>query len=233
MGKFVTKITSLNETVKKVKKTKDHLFTKIAKNQPYKFTVAELNKAKNWARETALDIKTVNPAKMFQGNQRGGTRLVTRIDENFIGSMIFFQYDPKLKDKLPYYDRFPLVFPIEMYNDGFLGLNLHYLPPQSRARLMDALYATINNHNYDDTTRLNINYQMLKSASRFAAFKPCIKRYLFKQCESRFFHVETKQWDVVMMLPMARFVKARATTVWERSMDQIANTPTPTRKKKK
>ena len=222
MGKFVTKITALNEnikkTVKKAAQGTEHLFQKVAKNQPFKFTVSELQKAKEWARSTALDIQTVNPAKMFH---KGGARLVTKINQDFIGAMIFFQYDPKLKDKLPYYDRFPLVFPIEMYNDGFLGINLHYLPPQARARLMDSLYSTISDNNYDDKTRLRINYQMLKAASRFRAFKPCIKRYLFAHCRSRFFFVETKQWDIVMMLPMARFVKAREDTVWAESMEEI------------
>ena len=43
------------------------------------------------------------------------------------GKLNMFMYDPKLKKKLPYYDTFPLVLPIESYSDGFLGLNLHYL----------------------------------------------------------------------------------------------------------
>ena len=47
-------------------------------------------------------------------------------DKSFIGRMYFYFYDPKTKDTLPYYDKFPLVIPIERYPDGFLGLNLHY-----------------------------------------------------------------------------------------------------------
>ena len=42
-----------------------------------------------------------------------------------IGRMYFFYYDAKNKDKLPQWDRFPLVLPIERYGNGFLGLNLH------------------------------------------------------------------------------------------------------------
>jgi hypothetical protein len=47
-------------------------------------------------------------------------------DKSFIGRMYFYYYDPKTKDTLPYYDKFPLVIPIERYSDGFLGLNLHF-----------------------------------------------------------------------------------------------------------
>ena len=44
------------------------------------------------------------------------------------GEMYMFYYDAKHKDTLPYWDRFPLVFPFSKVKDGFLGLNLHYLP---------------------------------------------------------------------------------------------------------
>ncbi len=71
----------------------------------------------------------------------------------FIGRMYTYQYDPKLKDVLPVWDKFPLVIPIEMYSDGFLGLNLHYLDPYSRLILLDRLGDFINNDKYDDTTK--------------------------------------------------------------------------------
>ena len=35
------------------------------------------------------------------------------------GLLNMFFYDPKLKKKLPYYYRFPLVLPIEQYSDVF------------------------------------------------------------------------------------------------------------------
>ena len=49
-----------------------------------------------------------------------------------------FVYSPKLRNKLPYYDTFPLVLPLKNYNNGFLGLNFHYLPYALRLRLLDA-----------------------------------------------------------------------------------------------
>ena len=41
-------------------------------------------------------------------------------------------YDPKTKQQMKYYDRFPLIMCVQMYNNG-LGLNFHYLPPMLRA----------------------------------------------------------------------------------------------------
>ena len=62
-----------------------------------------------------------------------------RSNRPFYGKLNMFFYDPKFKKKLPYYDTFPLVLPLETYNDGFLGINMHYLPIPLRIKLLDRL----------------------------------------------------------------------------------------------
>ena len=86
-----------------------------------------------WAKENIQKLR--NPMRIFE---KSGSPT--------IGEMYMFSYDPKYKDVLPYYDMYPLVIPIEMYADGFLGLNLHYLPPLARARLLDSLKKVANNN---------------------------------------------------------------------------------------
>ena len=98
-----------------------------------------------------------------------------RSQNPFFGRLNMFLYDPKLKQKLPYYDTFPLVLPLERYSDGFLGINLHYLPIPLRIRLLDRLVDFANNDDFDTTTRLNVDYQKLKNVR---LVKPAIKRYL-------------------------------------------------------
>ena len=79
-------------------------------------------------------------------------------NQSIIGRMYFYYYDPKTKDSLPYYDRFPLVIPIERYSDGFLGLNLHYIHPKRRIILLDKLSTILTDHRYDEGTRFKISY---------------------------------------------------------------------------
>ena len=62
--------------------------------------------------------------------------LTTWRGKSMLGKMYFYSYNPKWKDQLPWYDTFPLVFPIERYPDGFLGLNFHYLHPKHRRRYL-------------------------------------------------------------------------------------------------
>src|SRR5208283_1625250 len=103
----------------------------------------------------------------------------------YIGRMFFFFYDPKLKEKLPYYDKFPLALPIEIYGDGFLGINFHYLPINVRIHLLDKLYDLTNNNKFDKTTKIVASYSLLAGIARYKEFEPCIKRYLVDHIQSK------------------------------------------------
>jgi hypothetical protein len=142
-------------------------------------------------------------------------------DKSFIGRMYFYFYDPKTKDSLPYYDKFPLVIPIERYPDGFLGLNLHYISPKQRVLLLDKLSTLLTDDNYDEKTRLKISYDYLARASRMYQAKPCIKRYLFSHVQSRFLEITADEWDIAVMLPVESFVKAKKNKVWSESEDKF------------
>ena len=136
---------------------------------------------------------------------------------SIIGRMYFYYYDPKTKDSLPYYDRFPLVIPIERYSDGFLGLNLHYISPKRRIILLDKLSTILSDHNYDEKTRFRISYDYLKRASKIYEATPCIKRYLSSHVQSRFLEITADEWDIAVMLPVESFVKASTSKVWSDS----------------
>ena len=110
-----------------------------------------------------------------------------------VGRMYMFQYDPKGKDTLPYYDIFPLIFVLERYNDGFLGMNLHYLPPIYRARLMDRLYAIERMDQVRESKKLRLSYGLLNSVAKYKYFRPTVKRYLNNHVRSRFFMDTTRR----------------------------------------
>jgi hypothetical protein len=195
-----------------------YIFQKIAdKGNAAGITDRNTVDARNWFRASAKKINSVNDKRIMRDKER----LTNRMTRYSIGRMFMFYYDPKTKDQLPYWDRFPLIFPIELYPDGFLGINLHYIPPLMRAKLMNALYMTANNKMFDDSTRLRINYSILKSASRFKYFQPCVKRYLFSHVRSRYYYVAPSEWDMALMLPTERFVGAEKAKVFRESSRMI------------
>jgi hypothetical protein len=124
----------------------------------------------------------------------------------FIGRMYFFQYDPKFKETLPIWDKFPLVIPMDIYDDGFLGLNLHYLDPYSRLVLLDRLHDFINNDKYDDTTKFRLSYDLLSKSRRYNIIEPCIKRYLFSHVMSSLIYIEPFHWETAIFLPTQKFI---------------------------
>ncbi len=134
-----------------------------------------------------------------------------------LGKMYFYSYNPKWKDELPWYDTFPLVFPIERYPDGFLGLNFHYLAPKHRAVLMDQLKAFANNKAYDETTKLKLTYNMLKGFTKIKRARPTVHRYLNSKVNSKFVLVNADEWEVALFLPVERFKKASKKKVWAHS----------------
>ena len=179
--------------------------------------------ARRWFRSQALSTK-VNPATVLA---EGRTRF-RRVPQ--VGHMYLYEYDPKHKLTLPYYDRYPLIFPLKTTSvsagnasigQGFFGLNMHYLPPVWRARLMDALWEMTSDKRMDQNTRLRISYQILSKAAGFRFFRPCFKMYLFGHMRSPFMHVEPREWDVALMLPLARFQKQSPSRVFHDSWRSV------------
>lgn len=166
-----------------------------------------------WFRQKASEVKGVNVNRMMEDTK---SRLFARGGGEDVGSLLCFFYDPKGKEKLPYWDNFPLSFPMSFDGDSFLDINMHYLPPTLRARLMNELY-TIAVRENDKVKKLALSYEVLAGASRFAPFRPCIKRHLFSHMRSKMFYVRPEEWDTALFLPTARFVGATTEQVWRDS----------------
>lgn len=166
--------------------------------------VQKLNASRNQLSESAKEAATWLKDKIQKITNP--MRVFSKPGLPAIGEMFLFSYDPKYKNVLPYYDMFPLVIPIQMYHDGFLGLNLHYLPPMARARLMDSLKKVANNNKYNHTTKLSISYDVLVRYSRqFSGFENCVKRYLYPHVRSKFHKVDASDWDKAVMLPLQKW----------------------------
>mgnify|MGYP000545327616 FL=1 len=176
--------------------------------------------ARDWYRSAAGKLMSNITPGVFEKR----TDEARKVSSMEFGYMYAFKYDPKTKNDLPYYDTFPLIFPVRMDSDGFLGINFHYLPPVLRAKLMNALYSTLTNKKYDDTTKVKISYSILQSASKYRYFKPMLKKYLRSHVRSQFLEIQVNEWDIAIFLPTESFRKADTGRVWEESRKQIGRT---------
>lgn len=176
-----------------------NVFEKILKMAPRDIK-GESTAAIDWYREKASGQKITASGILNSGDYRDNVS-----NNIWPGSMFLFQYDAKHKETLPYWDKFPLVFPFEYYDDGFLGINLHYLPLTMRASLMSALTKAKSNNRHQD---LKLSYKLLSGYSSMSYFKPCVKRYLYSHVKSQFLYVSPEEWPIAIFLPLQRFQKA-------------------------
>ena len=158
----------------------------------------------------------VTPQSFYkQTNLKKATRFLE-------GRMYTFFYDPKTKDKLPYYDRFPVILLLEANQQGFSGLNLHYIPPRYRVKLLNELYDFIVTDDEEDDenmkTRIRVTYEILQSTAKMKFFKPCYKRYLTSHIEGRALEIIPEYWDIMAMLPVGRFEKESVRKVYSESI---------------
>jgi hypothetical protein len=171
--------------------------------------------SRDWFRRKAQSLSRINRRELLNDKE------LSQSGDEIIGSMQMFFYDPKHKDTLPYYDKFPLTIIVGPADKGFYGLNLHYLPPVLRARFLDELLDITNNTKYDDTTKFRASYALLQRAQKFKYFKPCFKHYLTEHVKSRFAKVEPTEWEIATFLPIAQFEKASASKVYSESRKMI------------
>ena len=177
---------------------------------------ARTKDARDWFRQKATKVSRskTQPDELLSK----ASKKTSSVD---IGNMYHFIYDPKGKKTLPYYDTFPLIFMVGPAEGGFYGINLHYLPPNMRAKLMDALYSVSSNKRYDENTKLKISYKILQSSSKMSYFKPTFKHYLTGHVKSKFMEIESAEWDIALMLPTSRFKYANAQKVYSDSRKLI------------
>ena len=159
----------------------------------------------NWFRNNLRQIRVRSTSLMDEFDAEGALQL---------GQMYMFFYDAKTQDKLPYWDYFPLCIPIKRYKTGFMGLNLHYLAPRYRIRLLDAMYE------YASESVFDISYRLVKSVGKLRWAKPCVKQYQYGYFKSYIKKVDSQYYDLVSMLPTTQF-NVNANTVYAESLGRI------------
>ena len=133
------------------------------------------------------------------------------------GRLNMFFYDPKTKKKLPYYDTFPLVLPLEPIKGGFLGMNFHYLPPLLRFRLLQRMQRFADG-GLNEKTKIDATYDDVKG---IGLVKPTIKKYLYGHVRSQFLRIDFDEAALAVYLPVQQFKKAGTSRVYADSRRMI------------
>lgn len=189
------------------------LYTDTFRKNQYNIQNA-VQQSRSWFQQQALLLgkQGIQPQRLIRSEP---SRNVARIVP---GEMYLFNYDAKHAEDLPYWDMFPLVFPFRRLRDGFIGLNMHYLPYQLRVQLLDRLMDFRTNKTLNENTKLKYSWSTINAASRYANAIPCVHRYLLTQIQSPLKKIDSQDWATALMLPVERFVGASKQQVWSNSL---------------
>ena len=132
-----------------------------------------------------------------------------------LGGLYTFIYNPKTKDKLPYYDIVPLVIPVSYTENGFYGLNFHYLSLKDRNKLLNIILP-LSNEKEKNTQKKKVSYAQLVSLAN-SIWSPCCKRYLWSHIRTKFVHIPQEDWYEIIKMPVISFQKANTKDVYRQT----------------
>ncbi|QGZ14165.1 DNA end protector protein [Rhizobium phage RL2RES] len=179
---------------------------------------------------TQINARSRDAIKYFQTKNRAkandtgrpGIELLTKgqrgISDFIPGTIMTYLYDAKNADTLEFWDRAPLIIFLDIQKNGnFLGLNLHYLPPNVRAKILALLMKTVTATKLRHDVRMRLTYDM---CAKIAAYKPlqfCLKSYIPNRITSKLVRIQPQDWAHAIFFPSDRFQKKSNRYVWAQS----------------
>jgi len=181
----------------------------------------DVDRSANWYMKTVRNVAS----GMNQPNEVFGSDLGEYARQLEIGQMYAFRYDPKHKETLPYYDTFPLVVISDPLPKGFSGINLHYIAPLVRARLLGKLM-DVSDLEIDIKSKLSSQWGFIRNFSRYPEVRGAVKKYLTNHVSGRMYKVNPVHWKSAIFLDTQQFVGAQAAHIYRE------NAKRPERKRK-
>lgn len=116
------------------------------------------------------------------------------------GHLYLFEYSAQ-GQRVPYWDEFPLVYVIDHNVRSFRGVNLHYINPKYRTKIITTL---------TDDNRLTVP-------------KSTFHKYIRKGVRSRFLDLGQAEWQTAIFLPVENFVYRKGRKTFTYRKDKVWN----------
>lgn len=145
------------------------------------------SKSRNWYREKLFQKSPGNIITDERSDQVGDElqrdfNKTTTFPRLF--NLMFYKYKAKTRRDLPYYDKYPLAFVLDISEDHFFAVNLHYYSPQERLGLAMSL-----------------------SEDRIPRFAKGAHKYLLSEVRSPYLILAQQEWQTMCLLPVEEFVR--------------------------
>lgn len=123
--------------------------------------------ALQWLKESLRGIN-----KTQKGKASDYTEILSDKDRNLkrrlLGQVVLFRYKPSSQVK--FFDRYPLVIITNITGSGFSGINLHYIPPMDRMRMILLMGSLLFNRKETDIQKIRVKVLSLLNKKIFAKY---------------------------------------------------------------
>ena len=115
------------------------------------------------------------------------------------GQVLIFRYKASSRTKI--YDKYPLVLVIGKTENGFMGLNIHYVPPRDRLKLILLMNSLV--YDTQDNQKIRIKIFSLLTKNVFAKYTNVIlNKYNTKNIMGKVKITTPEEWTNFAFLPV-------------------------------
>ena len=149
--------------------------------------------SREWYRTEVFGAKTIqyedDAGKLIREEQVDEQGDALQRDKNLmrvyprIFSLMLYGYKAKYREELPYYDKYPLAFVLDVNPKSFFAMNLHYYTPSQRIGIVQSL-----------------------AENKIPRFEKGTHKYLLSEVKTPYLHLAEQEWETICMLPLEEFV---------------------------
>lgn len=160
----------------------------------------EKQSAFQWFKEALKSIKPNQAGKPADYTELLSNNKKT-IKRRLIGQVLLFKY--RASEKTKFYDQFPLVIVLGFDKGNIQGLNLHYVPPIDRIKLILMMNSLLFNEKEKDIQKIRVKILSLINKKIFAKYiGSVVNTYSVKNIQGKPKITSPKEWSYFAFLPV-------------------------------
>lgn len=172
-----------------------------------------------WFKDTMKSIKPqatgkpVNYTEILTNNVKTAKR-------RLIGQVLLFKYRPSEKTK--FFDQYPLIIVLGFNKGVIQGLNLHYVPPIDRIKLILLMNSLIYNQKEQDIQKVRVKILSLLNKKIFAKYVGTIvNNYTLQNIQGKPKITNAKEWSHFAFLPVFKGISP--STIYSEVKQEVKN----------
>ena len=174
------------------------------KNQAKQNPITTPRSALNWLRES---MRVVSNTKV--GKQSDYSDFLKDTSKNLKrklpGQVLLFRYKPSSRTRI--FDRYPLVLVTGIGDGGFYGINLHYIPPKDRFKMILLMNSLMLNPKEKDPQRVRIKIMSVLNKKIFTKYSGIVfNKYNVSNINGKLKITTPEEWTQFAFLPMFKGV---------------------------